>query len=245
MSAVIEINDLYRSFKTHFWQKNTPALKGVTLEIQEGEIFGFLGPNGAGKTTTIKILTGLIKPDSGSVAVFGQPPRSREVRKRIGFLPELPYFYDHLSGFELLDLHVHLINLKSSRDDIHELLSKVGLKDAGSKRIRSYSRGMLQRLGCAVAIMGDPDLLILDEPLSGLDPIGRKEIKDLIFEQKTKKKTVFFSSHILPDVEEICDKIGVIIKGQIVRVSSLTDLLKEAGPQANLEDWFIKLVKND
>jgi ABC-2 type transport system ATP-binding protein len=245
MSTVIEINDLYRSFKTHFWQKTSPALQGVSLKIQEGEIFGFLGPNGAGKTTTIKILTGLIKPDRGQVAVFGQPPRSREVRKRIGFLPELPYFYDHLSGFELLDLHARLVNLKTPHTRINDLLAKVGLKDAGAKRIRSYSRGMLQRLGCAVALLGDPDLLILDEPLSGLDPIGRKEIKDLIFEQKTRKRTVFLSSHILPDVEEICDQIGVIVMGRIVKVIGLADLLKEAGPEANLEDWFIKMVKHD
>jgi len=245
MPAVINIQDVHRSFKTHFWQKTTPALRGVSLNVEEGQIFGFLGPNGAGKTTTIKIITGLIKPDAGRIAVFGEPPRSLAVRQRIGFLPELPYFYDHLSGFELLDMHAHLIRHQPTRQEILELLFRVGLKDASTKRIRGYSRGMLQRLGVAVALMGDPELLILDEPLSGLDPIGRKEIKDLIFEQKGRKKTVFFSSHILSDVEEICDQIGVIINGQIVRVSGLADLLKEAGPQANLEDWFIGLVKHD
>lgn len=245
MAAVIQINNIYRRFKTHFWQKTTPALRGVSLEVKEGDIFGFLGPNGAGKTTTIKIITGLIRPDAGEVKVFGEAPFSLTVKQRIGYLPELPYFYDHLSGYELLDMHAHLINQRISRNDIFELLNRVGLKAAGNKRIRSYSRGMLQRLGVAVALIGDPELLILDEPLSGLDPIGRKEIKDLIFEQKNRKKTVFFSSHILPDVEEICDKIGVIVNGQIVRVIGLAELLQEAGPQANLEDWFIRQVKHD
>jgi len=243
MPVAIKIEDLYRSFKTHFWQKITPALSGVSIEINEGEIFGFLGPNGAGKTTTIKILTGLIKPDKGKVSIFNQPPHSLEVKKRIGYLPELPYFYEHLSGHEILDLHCHLLNIKNSQNLISESLTKVGLKEAGNNRIRGYSRGMLQRLGCAIALLGDPDLLILDEPLSGLDPIGRKEIKDLIFEQKGKKKTVFFSTHILPDVEEICDRVGIIINGQIVEVGILADLLKGAEQPISLEDWFIKKVK--
>ena len=242
MQAVIALKDIKRSFKNHFWQKKKTVLQGISLEIRKGEVFGFLGPNGAGKTTTIKIITGLINPDSGSVRIFDMTPHSLMAKQRIGFLPESPYFYEHLTGYEFLKIHAVLSNLKKHRDRTCALLERVGLKDAMNVQLRSYSRGMLQRIGIAQAMIGSPELLILDEPLTGLDPIGRKEIKDLILEEKNKGTTIFFSSHILPDAEAVCDRVGIIIDGQIKEIGELTEVLKK-GPQTaevTLEDWFVR-----
>jgi ABC-2 type transport system ATP-binding protein len=197
MGLAIQLNNISRFFKNHFWQKPTQVLHNISLEIEKGEIFGFLGPNGAGKTTTIKIITGLIRADKGTVTIFEQPVDSIQARQRIGFLPESPYFYEHLTGNEFLKMHALLANIRNYRKEISSLLGKVGLEYARDLPLRKYSRGMLQRIGIAQAIIGNPDLLVLDEPLSGLDPIGRKQMKDLIFEQKNKGTTVFFSSHIL------------------------------------------------
>ncbi len=245
MDVALKIENLYRSFKIHFWEKKKTILKGISFDVFAGEVFGFLGPNGAGKTTTIKIITGLLKADTGKVEIFGYPPSSLEAKKRVGFLPESPYFYDHLTGFEFLKIHALLSNEKIEKNKITDLLDRVGLKNAIDLPLRKYSKGMLQRIGIAQALVGDPELLILDEPLTGLDPIGRKEIKDLILEQKKKGKTIFFSSHILPDAEAVCDRIGIIIDGKIMEVGELDKLLKRGTKtdEISLEDWFFKQVR--
>ena len=242
MQPAISLNDIRRAFKNHFWQQKREVLNGITLDIHEGEVFGFLGPNGAGKTTTIKIITGLIRPDAGQVSIFGIPPDSLEAKRRIGFLPESPYFYEHLTGHEFLRIHSLLCNGGQHDRTAAELLERVGLTDARDVQLRAYSRGMLQRVGIAQALIGSPDLLILDEPLTGLDPIGRKEIKDLILEQKSKGTTIFFSSHILPDAEAVCDRVGILIEGQLKEVGKLSDVLKKGvdKDQMTLEDWFVK-----
>ncbi|MEO0107405.1 MAG: ABC transporter ATP-binding protein [candidate division WOR-3 bacterium] len=244
MEIAIRIEDLHRSFKVHFWEKKKDILKGITFDVYKGEVFGFLGPNGAGKTTTIKTITGLIKPDRGKIEVFGHPPYSLEAKKRIGFLPESPYFYEHLSGYEFLKIHSMLCNEKMNRNRLLELIDRVGLKKAADLPLRKYSRGMLQRIGIAQALVGEPDLLIFDEPLTGLDPIGRKEIKSLILKLKMEGKTVFFSSHILPDAEAVCDRIGIIIDGRIMQIGTLDDLLKKETrtDEISLEDWFFEQV---
>ncbi len=246
MGIALRIENLYRSFKIHFWEKKKEVLKGISLEIYRGEVFGFLGPNGAGKTTTIKIITGLLKPDKGKVEVFGHPQNSLEAKRRIGFLPESPYFYEHLSGYEFLKIHSMLSSELTNKKGLMELLAKVGLKSAAHLPLRKYSRGMLQRIGIAQVLVSNPDLLVLDEPLTGLDPIGRKEIKDLILEEKKKGKTVFFSSHILPDAEVVCDRIGIIIEGRIMKVGTLDELLKKETKtdEVSLEDWFFEQVKS-
>ncbi len=242
MQPAISLNDIKRAFNNHFWQHKREVLKGITLDVHEGEVFGFLGPNGAGKTTTIKIITGLIRPDAGQVSIFGMSPDALAAKRRIGFLPESPYFYEHLSGYEFLRIHSLLCNKGQHEQRATELLERVGLRDAGDVQLRSYSRGMLQRVGIAQALIGSPDLLILDEPLTGLDPIGRKEIKDLILEEKSKGTTIFFSSHILPDAEAVCDRVGILIEGQIKEVGKLSDVLKKdmETDQMTLEDWFVK-----
>ncbi|MEO0162828.1 MAG: ABC transporter ATP-binding protein [candidate division WOR-3 bacterium] len=245
MEIALRVEDLYRSFKIHFWEKKKEILKGISFEVYKGEVFGFLGPNGAGKTTTIKSITGLIKPDRGKIEIFGYPPNSLEAKKRIGFLPESPYFYEHLSGYEFLKIHSLLCNEYTDKNRLWDLLDRVGLKKAADLPLRKYSRGMLQRIGIAQALVGNPDLLILDEPLTGLDPIGRKEIKDLILELKKQGKTIFFSSHILPDAEAVCDRIGIIIEGRIMQVGPLNELLKKGTrtDEITLEEWFFEQVK--
>jgi ABC-2 type transport system ATP-binding protein len=245
MNAAISLEKVNRSFKNHFWEPQKQVLKNISLEIEKGEVFGFLGPNGAGKTTTIKIMTGLIRPDSGKVSIFGHAADSSEAKRKFGFLPESPYFYEHLTGYEFLKVHALLGNCSGYKKRVRNLLNKVGLEHAVKLPLQKYSRGMLQRVGIAQALITEPDLLVLDEPLTGLDPIGRKDIKDLILEQKAKGKTIFFSSHILPDAEEVCDRIGIIIDGEIVEVDRLTKLLKKGTKtdEISLEEWFYQRIK--
>lgn len=244
MEAAILIKDVHRSFKQHFWHKKKHVLKGISLTINKGEVFGFLGPNGAGKTTTIKIITGLLRPDSGQVSIQGLSTGSREAKRLYGFLPEAPYFYDHLTAFEFMKIHALLSDLRKPRHQVKELLARVGLSDVMHVVLRRFSRGMLQRLGIAQALINDPDILILDEPLTGLDPIGRKDMKDIILEQKSKGKTVFFSSHILPDAEAVCDRIAILIDGVVEQIGVLRDLLKKGTrtDEITLEEWFMKQV---
>ncbi len=246
MIPAISLENITRSFRDHFWTRKKTVIRDITLEIQPGEVFGFLGPNGAGKTTTIKIITGLIRPDSGIAAVFGAAAGSMGAKEKIGFLPEAPYFYDYLTGNEFLKIHARLTGVQDIPQRVDELFSKVDLQHARNQRLSMYSRGMLQRIGIAQALLGDPEVLILDEPLSGLDPIGRKEIKDIILGEKKKGKTIFFSSHILPDAEAICDRVGIIIGGEIVETGDLDTLLKKGieADRMTLEDWFYRQIKD-
>lgn len=227
MKAVLEIRNISKSFRTGFWLKKTAALSGVSLTVMENEIYGFLGPNGAGKTTTIKTILGLIFPDVGSVSIFGKDYRDVSTRRYIGYAPEQPYFYEYLTAYEFMCFYGRLFNISGAelKRRIPLLLDMVGLSGSEALQLRKFSKGMLQRIGLAQALINDPMFLILDEPMSGLDPIGRREIRDLILALKKKGKTVFFSSHILSDVEMICDKVAIIIKGEIRREASLSELL--------------------
>jgi len=228
MSA-IRIEGLSKDYRTGFTLKKIRALENLNLEVAEKEIFGFLGPNGAGKTTTLKILTGLIYPSSGKAWIFNKEIKDISIKKEIGFLPEGPYFYDYLTGREFLYFYGELFGIKKKEIKIRvdDLLQTVGIREAGELQLRRYSKGMLQRIGIAQSLINDPKLVILDEPMSGLDPIGRKEIRDLILKLKDMGKTVFFSSHILSDVEMLCDRVGILVGGRLINVGYIDDLLKE------------------
>ena len=229
MKPVLETRLLTKIYRSPVAQKKVKAVDGLSVAVVEGEIFGFLGPNAAGKTTTIKMLTGLLRPTSGEALIFGEKLGNTSLRMRVGFLPEQPYFYPYLSGAELLDFCAQIFGMRADRRRVRveELLEMVDLGDAGRMRISSYSRGMLQRIGLAQALINNPDLVILDEPLAGLDPVGRKDVRDIILKMKEEGKTVFFSSHILPDVEMICDRVGILINGKLMSVGRLDELLKE------------------
>ena len=226
--SIIECQGLEKWYRTGFLLQRRQVLKGVDVEVQPGEIYGFLGPNGAGKTTTIKILLGLVQGTGGSFSLFGEPQNSVAVRSRIGFLPDNPYFYDELNGIHTIALAARMCGIdgKTTKTRTEELLERVGLDRAAWKLpVRKYSRGMLQRLGLAQALVNDPDLLICDEPMEGLDPIGRYEVRHLLMSLRDEGKTVFFSTHILSDIEVICDRIGVIVEGKIRRAGPLAEML--------------------
>jgi len=229
--AAIKTEGLTKDYRTGFFLKKIRVLENLNLEVEEKEIFGFLGPNGAGKTTTLKLLMGLIYPSSGKAWIFNKEINDISAKKEIGFLPEGPYFYDYLTGSEFLNFYGGLFSIekKRLRVKVEELLETVGLGEAGKLQLRRYSKGMLQRIGIAQSLINDPKLVILDEPMSGLDPIGRKEIRDLIIRLKDAGKTIFFSSHILSDVEMICDRVAILVKGMLIDTVSVNDLLKEEG----------------
>ena len=234
---VIEVRDLHKVFPVGFRRRKVYAVRGISFEVRQGDIFGFLGPNGAGKTTSIKVLTGLIRPSQGQVRLFGRDVEDLDVRQRLGYLPEQPYFYDYLTPVELLDHVGRLFGvpgaLRARRID--ELLAAVGLRDARSRTLRKFSKGMLQRVGIAQALINDPELVMLDEPLTGLDPIGRKEIMDLVLSLKERGKTVFFSSHILSDIERVCDRVAILRAGQLVAHGTLDELLTREGLLVEIE----------
>lgn len=223
----IAAEHLSKSFRLGLRLKKVEAVRDISFTVQPGEVFGFLGPNGAGKTTTIKMCMGLIRPSGGAVRLFGEPVDSLRVRARIGYLPEQPYFYDYLKPHEILDFYGRIFGIDRGerRRRIGELLDRVGLAEARGRTLRKFSKGMLQRIGIAQALINDPDLVVLDEPLSGLDPIGRKEMREIIVDLRAKGKTIFFSSHILADIEMICDTVTILNKGVIRAVGSLKDLL--------------------
>jgi ABC-2 type transport system ATP-binding protein len=234
----IEITSLSKVYKVGFWKKiEKIALKPLTLQVRQGEVFGYLGPNGAGKTTTMKMLMGIIFPSSGSARLLGKPISDPECKRQVGFLPEQPYFYDNLTAQELLEYYGKLsgMPLPQLRGRIPEVLGEVGLSDVGPKmRLRKFSKGMLQRIGIAQAILHDPQLIILDEPMSGLDPLGRREVRDLIRGLKQRGKTVFFSTHILSDAEELCDRVAVIHNGELRGVGVVEDLLTRKGNRVEI-----------
>jgi ABC-2 type transport system ATP-binding protein len=227
MSAVIEIQGLRKSFSGHLGIRRTLAVDGLELSVRPGEIFGLLGPNGAGKTTTLKLLLGLLRPDSGVIRLFGRPPQDVDARRRLGFLPENPYFYDYLTAAEFLDLYgrLHGLSAADRKRRIASAIQRVGLSGREGTALRKFSKGMTQRLGLAQAIQHDPELVILDEPMSGLDPVGRREVRDLILAQRAAGKTVFFSSHILQDAEMLCDRVAIVFRGKLRAVGKLDELV--------------------
>jgi ABC-2 type transport system ATP-binding protein len=226
-AVILRLEGLTKVFDVGVRRRKVRAVDDLTLAVHEGEVFGFVGPNGAGKTTTIKMLMGLIHPTRGRAFIFDVPIPSRDARRRLGYLPEHPAYYEFLTGREALRFFAELSEVTSAtrarRCD--ELLEVVGLARAADLHIRKYSKGMQQRLGIAQAIVADPAFVVLDEPMSGLDPVGRKEMRDIILDLKRRGKTVFFSTHILPDVEVLCDRVGIILGGRLNDVGRLGELL--------------------
>ena len=228
--TIIATQDLRKVYRTGFWLKAAPpSLKQCSLEIYKGETFGLLGPNGAGKTTLLKLLLGIIRPTAGSATLMGEPAGDAETKAKIGYLPENPYFYDYLTGWEFLNYTAGLFGLKgyAKKQRIAELLDLVQLdrKSATKKQMRRYSKGMLQRVGMAQALINDPDIVFLDEPMSGLDPTGRYQVREIILSLKAQGKTLFFNSHVLSDVEMICDRIAILDQGEIVCIGEIAELL--------------------
>lgn len=228
---IIRIEGLKKSFKSGWpGRPAVNALNGLSLTVGAGEIYGFLGPNGAGKTTTLKILMGLMNADAGTTEILGRPAGDVGVRKLVGFLPESPYFYDYLTAREFLTFYGELAGLERMTlgPRVAHLLELVGLGHAEHRQLRKFSKGMLQRIGLAQSIIHDPELVVLDEPMSGLDPVGRKQVRDLILQLRQQGKTVFFSSHIIPDVEMICDRVGIVVKGKLFAAGRVDELVGHA-----------------
>ena len=221
--AAIEIENLTKDYPFGFLHlKKKRSLEGLTMQVESGEVFGFLGPNGAGKSTTIKLLVGLIFPDAGSARILGKSITDIEMHRDIGYLPEQPYFYDYLTARELLDYYARLFGYSAAdrRQRVTRFLELVGLADAGNVQLRKFSKGMLQRVGIAQAIIHDPQIIFLDEPMSGLDPVGRREVRDIILDLKRQGRTVFFSTHILSDAEMLCDRVAVLLGGKLQGVGA-------------------------
>lgn len=225
---LVQIESLTKSFPKGFWRKREKVVDRISFDVERGEAFGLVGHNGAGKTTLLKCMVGLLRPDNGKITLFGDSILSSKVKHRIGFLPEYPYFYDYLTGQEFLDLCARLFGLpyRERRKRIYSLMERVGLLHFRDRLLRRYSKGMLQRVGIAQALINDPDLLLLDEPMSGLDPIGRKEIRDLLLELKREGKTLLLSSHILSDVETLCDRTGFLVAGEMTHCGSVKALVE-------------------
>jgi ABC-2 type transport system ATP-binding protein len=235
--AAIETFALEKTYSVGFWRKRPKyGLRPLTLTVEEGEVFGYLGPNGAGKTTTLKLLMGLTFPTAGSARILGMEIHDPRVRSQIGFQPEQPYFYDYLTAHELLDYYAQISGIESGdrKRRVEAILERVGLPDVGKLQLRKFSKGMLQRVGLAQAIIHDPKVVFLDEPMSGLDPIGRREVRDLIASLKQEGKTVFFSTHILSDAEALCDRVAVLDKGELRGVGVVADLTSRVKGQFEL-----------
>ncbi|MGA9040569.1 MAG: ABC transporter ATP-binding protein [Terriglobales bacterium] len=236
MSA-IEIIGLEKTYSVGFWRKRPKrALLPLHLKVEEGEIFGFLGPNGAGKTTTLKLLMGLVFPTAGSARILGMEVNDPRMKAQIGFLPEQPYFYDYLTARELLEYYGQLsgVPAKERSHKVSHILQRVGLTDSAGVQLRKFSKGMLQRVGIAQAILHDPRIVFFDEPMSGLDPIGRREVRDLMAELKHEGKTVFFSTHILSDAEALCDRVAIMNLGQLRGVGAVADLISNVHGKVEL-----------
>lgn len=229
-TPAVETSQLGKLYRTGFWMnQKIESLKSCTLTVFQGETFGLLGQNGAGKTTLLKTLLGIVRPTSGWGLLLGQPLGDRTVKQRVGYLPENPYFYDYLTGWEFLQFTAGLFQIPASvqRQRIPDLLDLVGLAKSAAikKQLRQYSKGMLQRIGMAQALINDPVLVFLDEPMSGLDPMGRYQMREIILSLKAQKKTIFFNSHVLSDVEQICDRIGILAQGELICIGNLNELL--------------------
>jgi ABC-2 type transport system ATP-binding protein len=228
MTTVVRTEQLTRDFLTGFW-KPTPrrALDALSFEVPQGEVFGLLGPNGAGKTTTLKLLMDLLRPTSGRAEIFGRPVRDPDARQRVGFVPEQPYYYDHLTADELVQYFAGLSGLSAAdrASKAAAALSRTGVQDEDRRRpLRQFSKGMLQRVGLAQALVHDPELVVLDEPMSGLDPIGRRDVREIILKLRDEGRTVLFSSHILSDAEQLCSRVAILARGKAVALGKLTEL---------------------
>jgi ABC-2 type transport system ATP-binding protein len=236
---IIEIEKLSKDYEVGFWKKKkVRALDNLTLNVEGGQIFGFLGGNGAGKTTTIKILMSLIFPSEGRAKILGEDISNVKMHARIGYCPENPYFYDYLKASELMNYFGELFGLDAAKrkQKTEELLTKVGLEEKDwNKQLRKFSKGMLQRVGLAQCLINEPEIVFLDEPMSGLDPIGRREIRELIAELRTKGTTVFMSTHILSDIEALCDNVAILRGGKLAATGKLDDLLTQSGEQQSFE----------
>lgn len=235
-AEIVRVDDLVKDVRPGFGLRKKRILHGISFRVREREIFGFIGPNGAGKTTTLKVLMGLIRATSGRASILGHDVSEISFRRQIGFLPEQPYFYDYLTGREILRFYAKLSGVSQAcrSQRVAELLDLVGLSAAGDLHLRSYSKGMLQRIGVAQALVHDPQVVFLDEPMSGLDPVGRKEVRDIILRLRDEGKTIFMNTHILSDVEMVCDRVAIIVNGKI-RYEGAIDTFLEAGePEADL-----------
>ena len=258
-ARVVQTWELKKVYRTGFWlNQKVESLKGCSLTVYEGETFGLLGPNGAGKTTLLKILLGIVRASSGRAVLLGKPIGDRAVKQRIGYLPENPYLYDYLTAWEFLRYTAGLFNISRSeyKKRIPQLIDTVGIdrKTAKKKQLRQYSKGMLQRIGMAQALINNPEVVFLDEPMSGLDPIGRYQIRQIILALKEQGKTIFFNSHVLGDVEQICDRVAILAQGEIICTGSLDDLLGsedtyqvagKGGDREELQPWICDLDFSD
>ncbi len=252
---VVQTWDLSKTYRTGFWlNQKVQSLKNCTLTVWQGETFGLLGPNGAGKTTLLKTLMGIVRPTAGRAVLLGHPIGDRRVKQRLGYLPENAYFYDFLTAWEFLEFIAGLFQIphRQQQRQITHLLDLVGLAQstARKKQLRQYSKGMLQRVGMAQALINDPELVFFDEPMSGLDPLGRYQVREIILSLKQQGKTIFFNSHVLSDVEQICDRIAILAQGELICIGSLDQLLGRAdvyqvavrGSKAEiLQDWICDL----
>ena len=229
MMDAVSIRDVHKSFPGHWGRGGVYAVKGVSLSIPEGGVYGLIGPNGSGKSTVMKMLVGLLAPDAGECRVFGQPATASANRREIGFLPENPYFYKFLTGAETVRFYGRLCGLRGAalRERTRELLHLVGLEEAADRRLRGYSKGMLQRIGLAQALVQHPRLLVLDEPTAGVDPIGSRTIRDIILNIKQQGVTVFLCSHLLEQVQEICDRVGVLYQGCLIAEGTMDELTRD------------------
>jgi ABC-2 type transport system ATP-binding protein len=236
VEVAVSIENITKDFSLKFRGLKLRAVDGLSLEIPQGEIFGLLGPNGSGKSTTLKILLGLIKPTSGEIKIFGSRNSKVKSRARIGYLPEAPYFYSYLTGRELVTFYARICGVAKAdiAEKISEVISLVGLEEASSRRIETYSKGMLQRIGLAQALVHDPDLIVLDEPMAGVDPLGATEITKVILELKKRGKTILLCTHLLAQVEEICDRIAILDRGNLILEGTVESLLCDQQPDAFL-----------
>lgn len=234
--CVVRVDRLRKVFVSPWTRKKTVAVDDVSFEVQAGEVFGFLGPNGAGKTTTLKMLMGLLHPTSGQASLLGHPAGAQAAKAMVGYLPENPYFYDYLSAREFLHMVGRVYKMASAdrKKRVESLLDRVGLSMAKSRPMRSYSKGMLQRVGLAQALMSEPALVVLDEPMSGLDPVGRREVRDLIDELRETGHTVVFCTHILADAEQLCDRVAMIVKGKIRQIGTMEEVLGKSVHRVDL-----------
>jgi ABC-2 type transport system ATP-binding protein len=235
-APVIRVCSLTKAFRLGFWMRRVQAVRGISFEVERGDIFGFLGPNGAGKTTTIKMLMGLVAPTSGNAELLGLAVPDPKSRRKIGFLPESPYIYPYLTPTEFVEMCGRLSGMRgqSLKDRAARVIQTVGMSHAADRPARRLSKGMLQRTGLAAALVSDPELLVLDEPMSGLDPVGRKEVRDLIIDERRAGRTIFFSSHILSDVETLCDRVAILQSGNVIVSGRLDELLRRDASRGNV-----------